>query len=367
MGPFSADRSRFERHAHSPFGAARRLVGVCGIALGVAVSVGSAAPPASALDDVRNATSLSSDQEQRIREFASDHYMQLCGSDLEQAEASRSALLHALRGSPVGTFRSTFMSELRTQVMQQLRGDNLFAKVNTVLLLSEIGNSSALDILDDNVEPRKQPAWQVRLATAKAIVAVINGPDRATFNSTTLAETARAVRDAATAETNPNAFRAQLVAIVACDRDALPAPTRIQIFRLFGVAAERVSNPSVAFDDRLAMANAIDAAADAIFPRTLRQAGAPGALPASAAFEIAQAYTNILLAYTHCETFPPTERRAASAIIRRLQTQIVQLAKSIDANAQLPTLVIDEAWDDIDSVEFTQYANAMSAAIKKLR
>ena len=113
MGPFSADRSRFERHARVKTGAVRQLVLTCGVALGLAVSTGTAAPPASALDGLRNQASLGSTEAEQIRRFASEHYEQMCGDDLEQAETSRAALLHALRGAPAGTFRSAFMSELR--------------------------------------------------------------------------------------------------------------------------------------------------------------------------------------------------------------------------------------------------------------
>ena len=366
MGPFSADRSRFERLTRTRTGAVRRFALTCGVAFGIAVTTATAAPPAASLDAFRSQASLSSSEMDQIRAFASEHYTQLCGDDLDRAEESRSALLHALRGAPVGTFRSAFMSELRARMVQQLRGDNLFAKVNTVLVLSEIGNSSALDVLDDNVKLSDQPSWQVRLATAKAIVAVINGPDASTFDAQTLGGTARLVAGAAQSETNPNALRAQLVAIVACDQGGLSAATRIQIFRLFENATARLASTSVSFDDRAEMASAVDAAANAIFPTTLHPMGSPQALPPTAAKEIAKGYVNVLKAYARSESITPAQRRVAAAVVRRLQTQIVRLAKSVEASVALPSLDTKEPWDGIDTVEFEQYVNGLDAALKQL-
>jgi hypothetical protein len=339
-----------------------RILGLL-LALALAASCGAQNPPQPLPMGMIGAADLSPQQLDQVKAYVS-HFGAVLGQsdDPAEVESARAALIAPMNQpnasrlvSPV--FRLEYSKAATPEMEKVLNGGDLHRSVNALLVLSQLGESRAADLVLEQTSPSKP--WQIRLQAASALRVLLQG---AALDPKKAPQVAKRVRDAAAREDNGLVLAHYLAALDAA-AETIPAEQDKQAVRGFLVDA------MAGIGERLAQQNAYAGATLAAFVKELerfrqRYAQLPGAEQAELGKRLAPALVNVLAHMLQHWDSARAGNEPVETLVGACETSL-QIVNTFVKAPPPPPIDLRGAWSEGDKAKFEEGVNAWRAQLAK--
>ncbi len=142
---------------------------VCLAAMHLTTSVVAAASEPRSINDLATLNrEFTSDERDRVRQYARYWSSELLAEDAERARLAKRRMLDPFRTPGLRRiFRDEYGRAAIPALSEIISSDNTFAAVNAIQIVAEFGNEAALTVMRERCETSSEPRWQIRLWAAR--------------------------------------------------------------------------------------------------------------------------------------------------------------------------------------------------------